>query len=510
MVTLAYPALEEVATGKITKLELIHGMFEAFHLANIVYCHWKSNEHLDASMSGDTDLDVLFDYNSRGELEKILAELHFVRFESVAQKKYIDIEDYIGLDVASGKVIHLHAHFRLTLGEPYLKGYQLKVDRQLLDLRVFDKDFGLYHTNPAYELILLFCRQALKLRNRDKLKLLLNKGTKIAPNLGREYEWLRNRCSTLEICHAAEKMFSDSRLKEIFVGPLSKKQFAKLSGLLRNELKDARIYHPFVALMIRWRREFILKIKRKLVARTQRPIVTKRFHPESGLVVAVVGADGSGKSTVIKNLHSTFTKKLDVYPIYFGSGGFVSISTRILKMFGKKKPAVVKVKSSRPSTPIEKKSGFLKTFFNCLNALEVAMLKSRNLDRMCAAKEKGMLVICDRYPQSQVMGYNDGPHLNGFINSSNFLFRWMARKERRIFSRFNHVSPDIVFKLLADARLIESRKPGQTPLPVLEKKIAAIVNLRFPENISVVTVDASRPLDNVLQTIKSKIWEKYN
>jgi hypothetical protein len=28
---------------------------------------------------------------------------------------------------------------------------------------------------------------------------------------------------------------------------------------------------------------------------------------------------------------------------------------------------------------------------------------------MQQAKEKGMLVICDRYPQNQVIGYNDGP-----------------------------------------------------------------------------------------------------
>ena len=34
--------------------------------------HWKSNEHLGASMTGDTDLDILFDNNNKEKLIEIL------------------------------------------------------------------------------------------------------------------------------------------------------------------------------------------------------------------------------------------------------------------------------------------------------------------------------------------------------------------------------------------------------------------------------------------------------
>ncbi|RYF88141.1 MAG: hypothetical protein EOO00_11620, partial [Chitinophagaceae bacterium] len=327
MVTLAYSYQQELAKRKTTKLLLVRGLFEAFHEANIDYCHWKSNEHLDASMNGDTDLDILFDPASRSGLDKILQQLDFVKFEPVPQKKYNDIEDFIGLDVESGKIIHLHAHFRLTMGEPYLKGYQLNLERMILDTRVLDKDFGVFCTSPIYELILLFCRQALKLRNRDRFKLLFNKGIKVAPTLVREYEWLKRACSLEKIRSASEYLFSDKRMEAIFLGPFDKKQFHKLSILLRKELRDSRTYHPVTALLTRWQREFVLKMKRRLANHSRTPIVHKRVHPTKGLVIAVIGADGSGKSTVIKNINSTFSKKLDVYPIYFGNGGYVSLST---------------------------------------------------------------------------------------------------------------------------------------------------------------------------------------
>src|SRR5690606_27343099 len=123
------------------------------------------------------------------------------------------------------------------------------------------------------------------------------------------------------------------------------------------------------------------------------------------------------------------------------------------------------------------------------------------------ARSKGMMVICDRYPQNQVMGYNDGPRLNHLLNSKNWLFRIIARREKQIFSKFEHETPDIVFKLIADAKTIESRKPGQTPLHILEDKIEGIKNQQFPGTCIVVTVDSTKPPDKVLYTIKNKIWK---
>ena len=119
---------------------------------------------------------------------------------------------------------------------------------------------------------------------------------------------------------------------------------------------------------------------------------------------------------------------------------------------------------------------------------------------------KGGLVICDRYPQNQIMGYNDGPMLNDFRTSPNPLFRALANLEARIYAQAEKLQPDIVFKLVADAVEVEKRKPGETSPERLRMKIEGIQDLKFKPSTRVYTVDASRSLQEVLACIKNEMW----
>src|SRR5690554_7520048 len=102
-------------------LYIIKDLLSDLNSNNINYCHWKSNEHLEASVNGDTDLDVLFDENQKEQVEKILKNNNFHLFEAVWYKKYNGIVDYIGYDYKQGKTVHVHTHFRLDLGEVGIK-----------------------------------------------------------------------------------------------------------------------------------------------------------------------------------------------------------------------------------------------------------------------------------------------------------------------------------------------------------------------------------------------------
>lgn len=499
----------ESRSGNKQMLHLVDHLFSGLHDHGITYCHWKSNEHLEASFTGETDLDILFDPSQKERLGKFLSDAGFKKFFPVRQKLYREIEDFIGLDSQSGKIVHLHAHYRLTMGEPYLKGYQLRLQQLVLDTRVYDSAFGMYRTSPPLELILMFFRQALKLRFRDKWKIILNRKTLPAENLIREYMWLVNQSSAEQIMEIATKYFTDGRkIADTVNGPFNQKQFLKLSSILKTELRNERLFNPLSALLYRWYREISLKTNRRLAKLTHWPIVQKRIALRGGLVVAVIGADGSGKSTVIKNLHSTFSKKLDVYTIYYGNGGHTTWARRASNLFRKNKTATPSRKpiSDPPGSNVKKYTA-ARTFLKIFDAIEIAILKDMSLKRMRMAKSKGMLVICDRYPQNQVMGLNDGPRLNHLLHAGNPLFRRIAQWERNIFSKFEKEIPDIVFKLIADADIVASRKPGQTPLHILEAKIKAIKDQKFPDGCAVVTIDSSAPPERVLYTIKNTIWK---
>ena len=217
--------MAELSTKPQSKLSQIKLLFDTLHKNDIMYCHWKSNQHLNASMTGTTDLDILFCEKQKVKIESILNNLGFKLFNAIKQKHYKDIVDFIGLDLETGKVIHLHTHYRLTLGEPYLKGYQLEFEEKILESRVFNEDFGIYCVHPAFELILLFLRESLKIRHRDVLLIYLKIKEHSRENILREYNWLRARVTDSEIHTILKTIFDDySTLYKIVIKEFNRKK----------------------------------------------------------------------------------------------------------------------------------------------------------------------------------------------------------------------------------------------------------------------------------------------
>ena len=498
------------------KLELIENLLLAFHEANILYCHWKSNEHLGASMTGDTDLDILFDDNDKDKLVQILDNLDFKLFKSVPQKQYKDIEDFIGLDLPTGRIVHLHAHFKLTLGETFLKSYQPDFVDVILTSRIYVQQYGIYCIAPAFEYILLFVRQALKMRNRDILKIHFNNDVQYTGNLLNEYNWLKTKCSDEQVQKALEMLFKNNQqIYQVITGGFNPKQVLKLSYIIREELKANRRYSPINALLTRWYREVNLLMLAKFQKWFSIPVIKRRINPRGGLCIALIGADGSGKSTIIKHLCQTFEKKIDVYQIYFGKGssGKKSNSRKLLlnirsllasNRSNSKKEKVQKANFSNKSA-LEK--SFTKKVYECIEALLIADEKVKNIAKMKKLTRRGALVISDRFPQNQVMNINDGPVLQKYSSSSNFLLRSCSKLEAKKYAYAEANSPQVVFKLITDVQTSQFRKPNQTPQEVLKVKIDSFKVIRFDQTSKIIDVDARMPLDTVLYTVKKEIWK---
>ncbi|HEX8040262.1 MAG TPA: hypothetical protein VF490_13985, partial [Chryseosolibacter sp.] len=500
----------DFATKPAERLRKIASLFETLHEYEVEYCHWKSNEHLAASMRGDTDLDVLFREDERDRLELILKELGFKKFTAVKEKQYRDIIDFLALDPGSGKIIHLHTHYRLTMGEPCLKGFQFNypIEERILSSRIYNEEFGIYCIQPAFELVLLYIREALRLRHRDTLRSAFGNRPHPNPFVMREYQWLKIRSSQEEIRNAITTVFAEqAEILPFVTAEFNTRAFARLASAIKNGHGITRLYSPLTGLVLRWRREMTLALSRYCAMILDRPMPFKRVNPRGGVVVAVVGADGSGKSTVTENLMTTFGEKLDVYKIYFGRGdGKASWMRTILQSLRGKRNRKNKNREFAASASAARRGGGLRLVYKCVQALLVAHEKRQNLRRMHLARKKGALVICDRYPQNQIMGYNDGPLLHAFHNAQSSILRAIARYEARIYAAAENSPPDIIIKLVADADVVERRKPGETAIEELRAKIDGIRKLRFKSPGRTVTVDAAKPLEDVLYTVKKEIW----
>lgn len=502
----------ELATKPVLKLRAISTLWQALHENSILYCHCKGNERLASGLQGLTELNVLFAESQKDEIEFILHQLDFKKFNAVSQKPYDDITEFLTLDPDSGKLIHLHAHYRLIPVDPYLKGYQFtsNIESRILEGRVFNEACEVFCIQPAFELVLLFFRESLKLRQRDILLMPLKDNFRNSEYVLREYNWLKARTTDEEICEVVKTCFNNDReIYKIVSGELNGKQLRTLSSLIKSGSLVPRLHSRLNARPYSWYREVSDAFCRKASAILDKTVSYKRINPRGGVVIALVGADGSGKSTITENLKNTFEGKLNVYKIYFGRGkGKASLTRRLLRacklLFNGGENG--KRESASQKTSV-KKQGFIPHVYKCIEALLVAQEKKRNLKLMQIAKRKCALVICDRYPQDQIMGYNDGPLLNDFVNSAHFILRALARMERDVYADAGNHPPDILFKLVAQAEVVEKRKPGETSLENLQRKVDGIKRLKFNPPTQVITVDAARPLNEVLTLIRKEIWK---
>src|SRR5207245_5117378 len=85
-------------------------------------------------------------------------------------------------------------------------------------------------------------------------------------------------------------------------------------------LSQYRTYSPPVAWWRRWRREWDVVRKHVSNQLLGAHVPLRRTLPQGGAVIAFVGADGSGKSTLVRELAAWLSPKVDVVHLYFGSG----------------------------------------------------------------------------------------------------------------------------------------------------------------------------------------------
>lgn len=486
----------------------IRDMLFSLKSENIVYCHWKSNQHLEEALNGDTDLDMIFKVSQRGEVEKVLNQCGLKRFRATPPRQYNGIDDFIGFDKQTAKIWHLHLHYRLTLGEKHLKGYTTPWGDYILSNRVYVKKWGVFCSRPEDEYFLLLLRMALKLRWRDL-------GRKIGKDDMAEIDWLRERTRNTEVVKTAGMLLGEECSRgyaRILNGSLrSNKELFRLQRILRAGMNRFRSHHRVAAYLHRIKREIfwlLTGISRRLGFNSAIP--GRRVSPSGGAVVAVLGCDGAGKSTTLAYLKQEFGKKIDIYSVYLGSGdGSSSILRYPLRIIAKK----VGGKGLGDSIRNEMyKAGDIKPtlkaraygFSSILWAIVLAMEKNRKLGMITKARNNGILVLADRYPQIEVMGYNDGPLLDKYIKSPSSLLQKIARWERKIYRSAYINPPDLVVKLTVPAAVALERKPAMT-ISEIENKRAAVKAIKLSANS--VEIDTARDKILTFGEIMEQIWK---
>lgn len=213
-------------------------------------------------------------------------------------------------------------------------------------------------------------------------------------------------------------------------------------------------------------------------------------------VIAVVGCDGSGKSTLTADLYARLHAQRPTELLYLGqSSGNIGDWIRGLPLIGPAFGRYLLRKAERAHA-----RGSETAMPDIPTAIVIYLLSRWRLHkfrRMLALNRRGVVVIADRYPQAEVPGfYFDGPGLDGSATRSAFV-RWLARRELRLYQRMASHVPALLIRLNIDADTAHARKPDHK-LAMLRDKVRVIPTLNF-NGANILDLDGRDPYPQVLQ-----------
>ncbi len=494
-------------------LELCKNLFYDLNNSHIKYCHWKSNLRLERAVMGQEDLDLLFDSRHVGELTSIFNKNGFKYAQSQYGSIYNGIEDWLGFDYETGKLIHLHVHYKLTTGISKVKQATLLWADYVLNNTIM-ADIGVKIISPEIELLLLFVRNILKLKLFKKISSNLF-GYRFSKHDLEEIEYLKKHVDCNKMLLFAGDLID--RNKALLISDLMCKKnvekydlinFRKHCGSFFKDNQNSSYLYANLLFILRTS----IYIYRNYLNRKQYFIPIKKTFNHGGRIIAIIGADGTGKTTITQSLLTWLSWKLDTRTVYLGSGdGCKSLLRILIDKASTIRSDCTKINMSNGNKKSSSKHISLRKYIGrnltCLIHISHAKKNKKLLNKMNIYRNMGGIAIVDRYPQVQIKGIYDGPKvetvLTDFKNS--IIKNYLIKSEMKYFKILDKVQPDIVFKLILPPELSVLRKPDHD-ITEVTRKDNITKTLTYPKS-KIYEIDVNRNLKDILLDIKRIAWE---
>lgn len=473
------------------KLAILNDLIARLDDADVRFVHWKSNEHLAASLEGNTDLDLLVEAGARERFVMVVSGLGFLPMQAPPERTIAGLESFLGMDQATGKLVHLDVHYRLVLGEQLLKNHHLPVEEWLLTKPAELE--GVAVPQAEQELLLLYVRCVLKTRSRQIARAIVKGDSPLPARIRKEATWLAERVDDSRLADAVAG-------SELDITPLEVSDFRQraLDGRLdwRYIVERKRSLVPRLREFQRlpWYSASARRVWLRLrTGRAMRSIglgLPRRHLPFATPVIAAVGADGSGKTRLTRDLESWLGAKLVVRHVYFGQ------PKTGLVFKGLNKPGSVARSRAEAGSP----GPLLERFAVYTEAAKWLMLARRRkalARRARAAAACGEVVIAERYPLADFHDMDspmDGPRLqpNGPLS------RFEMAQYKAI------PAPNLTLVLDTSVEVLRDRKLDLT----LDEHVAKVEAVgALAETPTRHTIDAALPYELVLAQAKKVVWE---
>lgn len=216
-------------------------------------------------------------------------------------------------------------------------------------------------------------------------------------------------------------------------------------------------------------------------------------------LIAIVGPDGSGKSTLMPDVATHLSASRTVASGYLGLGSSsIGKKIRDWPLIGPSFSAFLNRRADQARDP----NAAIPGIGAALVLYRLSVQRKKRFDRLLTLRRQGTTIVTDRYPQTEVPGYYDGPGLSA-ARAEGAIIRWLASKERALYAEMAAYLPTLVVRLNIDADTALARSPDHARA-LVEQKVAVTPKLRF-NGAPIVEIDARLPYGDVRQQVIAQI-----
>jgi thymidylate kinase len=485
---------------------LLDRLLTGFEQQGVAYCHWKSKP-----LEGELDVDFLVSNDSLNRAAVVLMQLEFKAAAPRWGKNYPGVYHYYGYDVNQGKYVHLHMFTRVISGESLVKSHlfpfeemMLKDTRSIGRLVVTSKEaeyvLFILKTFIRYGSLLDFMRE---IRNDEKNKQEL-RNLIANSDYHKVLDYLSNYCPVLD-----GKLFLECA-NAIANGDWYPRKWL-LAQKIRWRLRGYRIHRDFG----RWfgyagflGAAFLKKSKNQKGS---------KILLNGGSVIAIVGADATGKSTLIKATSLWLRENFIVNTIHTGKPPSTWITfpinlllkvnrgiknnLRIVQKWGKRR--------SRKLMPSHEEEKNRESLIYAIRAVCLAWDRRTLLLKARRAAVNGEIIVSDRYP-SFTPGMMDSPRLIDDTmqkNFAKFIYNKLAKLEAKIYRQIT--PPDIVLQLKVSLETALKRNAAREIVDdeiYLQNRHQQAAAWYIPGTRRIVDIDTDHTLEETTAEVKQVIW----
>jgi len=494
----------------VPPLPIATELFRALNEAGLKYGIVQDLASLQDGLAGRDDLDILLDKHDYPVFCSIVSKLHGRR--GVSLSCYDNVcagrEDWFVPDFSHGRYLHLDMHVGARVGWEFRKRYpafdyaaitrweSIYVDGVSVPVVSPEDELRIAIARFAFRAWALPWRQWVTVGDRWKDQfarlpsLSGEQGLRVV-----EYTFGGGRTVNCQIRQSADDLV-------VHRGDLARlrRSIREMSGFTgRYGIADAAVH------LVRKTSYLTLRVVQRLMPGRLPP---KRRPAAGGFVVALIGPDGLGKSTQVDLLTQILRWKFGCAQAYVGTGdgnGWLLRKALQSLVF----PHRRRLKSLAQHDGKESfgrnwaKGGVVATAL-ALWAVLIAFERYAVVKRAHRWATRGLIVICDRWPQALCRGYLDGPTIPQHLFSIPGLSA-LARLEQRLYQKMAECRPHLTLHLVSDFAVSEQRKPGEIRKEAFDARLSLMAELRAKDK-DIRTIDASAGIEAVNRELFRHIW----